>query len=396
MFFSASETAFMSASKLHIRYLAEKKLKAAQRVHWILQKKTLFLNAILVGNNVVNIATSALVTALALEFFGKSALTIATFATTVGLLIFGEILPKSTALHFPERLSLKFSLPVALFMLISWPLVFFFSLLTRFIGFIAGTHKAPDGSGVTEEDIKTLIEVGEEEGVLESSERQMLHKVLAYTDLTARDIMTPRTSITALPYHSTLTDIIEVSRLSSFSRFPVFRKDIDDILGIFHIKDILIADSASRDFSLADCLRPAIYAFESQKVSVVWGKLNAAGQNMAVILDEYGGTSGIVTIEDILEEVFGSLRDEFDQAEHLRFETGAATRTFRGEARLSEIGEELGITLFSEYYETLAGYIMEKHGDMPVIGTIVVDQGFTFRVVAMSGNKIEEIEARRE
>jgi len=395
MFFSASETAFMSSSKLRIRYLREKNNRAAIRVERLLHRKDFFLNAILIGNNVVNIATSAIITALSLKYFGAAGVGIATAFATVIILIFGEILPKSVALLRPERIALRFSLPLTLLILVATPVISVFSLITRSLTRLLGVQKKGHRPTVTEEDIKTLIEVGEEEGLFESRESDMMHKILKYTDLTARDIMVPRTDIVAIHIDTGRKDILALSHSSRYSRFPVYGENIDDIRGILYIKDFLFADgNDDESIPVTDLLRPALFEFETQSMSVLQGRLRDGNHNIAVIIDEYGGTAGIVTTEDLIEEIFGGIRDEYDKPEKRK--TDASEWLVEGSLRLADANERFGIQLGSEFYDTLGGFIMEKAGDIPVPGTAITEQGYRFTVQTVSGNRIEEIRIERK
>jgi len=393
MFFSASETAFLSSSRLHIRYLMEKGNKAASRVEKLLRKKTLFLNSILIGNNIVNITTSSLVTAMAISAFGDAGIGIATAAATIIILVFGEILPKSIALIQPERIATKASLPLSIFIVIASPLVFTFTVITGILTMFSGKRKRTDTESVTEEDIKTLIEVGEEEGILETRERDMMHKILKYTNLNTRDIMTPRTDIVSIEINATRAEILEVSRNSRFSRFPVCGEDIDDIRGILYIKDILITPNTDDGaFTAKDLLRPALFIFENQKISMVQKKLREENQNIAIVIDEYGGVAGLVTAEDLAEEIFGGLHDEYDKPEAT---TQGDSLTVEGSMRLDEINERLSIRLTSEFYDTIGGFIMERYGDIPIPGTSIADQGYSFTVTAVAGNRVETVKIFR-
>jgi len=393
MFFSASETAFLSSSRLHIRYLMEKGNKAASRVEKLLRKKTLFLNSILIGNNIVNITTSSLVTAMAISAFGDAGIGIATAAATIIILVFGEILPKSIALIQPERIATKASLPLSIFIVIASPLIFTFTVITGILTMFSGKRKRTDTESVTEEDIKTLIEVGEEEGILETRERDMMHKILKYTNLNTRDIMTPRTDIVSIEINATRAEILEVSRNSRFSRFPVCGEDIDDIRGILYIKDILITPNTDDGaFTAKDLLRPALFIFENQKISMVQKKLREENQNIAIVIDEYGGVAGLVTAEDLAEEIFGGLHDEYDKPEAT---TQGDSLTVEGSMRLDEINERLSIRLTSEFYDTIGGFIMERYGDIPIPGTSIADQGYSFTVTAVAGNRVETVKIFR-
>lgn len=392
IFFSASETSFISSSKLRIRYLKEKKNKAAARVEKILQKKEFFLNAILIGNNIVNIAISALITSLSLKFFGNAGVGVATAAATILILVFGEILPKSIALLRPENIALGLSLPVSLFLFVTSPVISVFTYITRAIASLFGVANKKDRSAVTEEDIKGMIEAGEEEGLIKSDKRDMMHKILKYTDLTARDIMTPRTDITAIGINTTRNEILALSHSSRYSRFPVYGDNIDDIRGILYIKSFLFApDTGDESFSVHNLLRPALFIFETQKMSVLQENLRSANQKFAVVIDEYGGTAGIVTTDDLVEKIFGGIRRESGK-------TAARASNIilvKGSERLDDINDRLGIHLTSEFYDTIGGFIMENSSDMPEPRTAISEQGFTFTVTAISGNRIEEIRIDR-
>lgn len=403
MFFSASETAFFSASRLHIRYLREKNNRRATRVEQLLRRKTYYLNTILVGNNIVNITLSSLGTAIAIHFFGNSGIGVATVTVTLLVLIFGEIIPKSVALTYPEKLALRFSLPLKLFGVLALPVITVFSALTAFLLLITGSaHKHSSGT-VTEEDLRTLIEVGEEEGVLESGERDILHRILDFTDLTARDIMTPRTALVTVNAETSCTEIQTLSASTGFSRFPVLGTDIDDIQGIAYVKDLLISGTyGEQKLRARDCMRPALFVFETQSIPLLQERLRTDNQNCAIVLDEYGGTAGLVTIEDIFEEIFGSIQDEFDlsnSAPRMVSEQGASESgelLLPGAERLETVNTLLDICLESRHYDTLAGFILERAGEIPAPGYMITEQEYAFTVQELSGNRIETVRVEKQ
>lgn len=398
MFFSSSETAFMSASKLRIRYLKEKKNPQAIRVDKILQKKDTFLNAVLIGNNIVNIGLSALITTLAIELFGSSSVAVATACATVVILIFGEILPKSISLLRPEKTALTLSLPIHIFLGLASPIVSVFTFITKSINYVFGIRGNKHKTTVTEEDLKAMIEVGEEEGLIESPKRAMMHRIFKYTDLTAKDIMTPRTDIATLNIDTPRKEILALSHKSCYSRFPVYGENIDDIKGILYIKDFLFApDTNDQKFSISNLLRPALFIFETQKMSILQEKLRASNQNMAIIIDEFGGTSGIVSMADLVEKIFGGIQDEFDipiitipDPEKTDVKKTDAW-LLDGTDRLDEINERYALQLTSDYYDSIGGYIMEKSEEMPVEGSVFKEMGLTLTVVSVSGNRIEKV-----
>lgn len=398
MFFSAAETAFGSASRLHIRYLREKKHHRAGRVERILAKRTFFLNTILVGNNIVNITLSSLGTAFAISLFGAAGVGIATVTVTILVLLFGEIIPKSIALTYPEKIALRFSLPLTVFGIFASPVVAVFSILTSFLLLVTGSRHRSTTVDVTEEDLRTLIEFGEEEGVLESEERDILHRILDFTDLSARDIMTPRPELVAVSGDTPLSEILELSSTTGFSRFPVQGDDIDDIRGIVYIKDILISGKhTDKDARARNIMRPGLFIFESQNIPVLQEQLQNENQNCAIILDEYGGTAGLVTIEDVFEEIFGNIQDEFDLTEPSRGSGTGKTDPqtnevlIPGAERIETVNTLLEIQLVSRFYDTIAGFILEHADDIPAPGYSVEEQGHIFTVHAVSGNRIDTV-----
>lgn len=393
-FFSASESSFLAASRLHIRYLKEKGDRRARRVGRLLGHKTFFLNSILVGNNIVNIALSSLATSLAIALVGTAGVGAATVATTVAILIFGEVLPKAIALSRPESIALKFSRPLSVYVLFAAPVVAAFSAFSTLVGFLTGPRKTHGPISVTEEDLRALIEVGEEDGVLEAGGGHLMKRILDYTDLSARDIMTPRMDIVAVPLSTPRKEILELSRSSNFSRFPVYGEDIDDIRGIVNIKDIFLMDGPDR---AADLMRPALFVFETRKIPALQELLHGNNQNCAIVIDEFGGTAGLVTTENIFEEIFGNIRDEYDKGESARtvptvaeYAIGTAF-SVPGTERLDSINARLGTSLSSEYFDTIAGYLMERAGEIPAVGFSVSEPPCRFTVESRSGNRIDAV-----
>ena len=315
MFFSSAETAFLSLNKLKLRFLRERNNRAAARAEKILQNKQKFLSTILIGNSIVNIAISVVLTAAALRIFGDSGLGIAVAAGTVLLLIFGEILPKSIALVYPDALSLAFARFILLLMAILSPAVTLFSAVTGVLLRLCGIREAQNTATVTEADLREFFQAREEGGFIGSDERTVLTNILRYGDFSVRSVMTPRRDIAAIHISASASEIIELSKKSRFSRFPVYSTNIDDIQGFFYIKDFLFSPEyldGSAAFQVSAYLRKPLFVFETTKLAQVEKKFHAEQQTMAIVLDEYGGTAGLITVEDVSEEIFGSILDEYD------------------------------------------------------------------------------------
>ena len=327
MFFSSAETAFLSLNKLKLRFLRERNNRAAARAEKILQNKQKFLSTILIGNSIVNIAISVVLTAAALRIFGDSGLGIAVAAGTVLLLIFGEILPKSIALVYPDALSLAFARFILLLMAIFSPVVTLFSAITGVLLRLCGIREAQNTATVTEADLREFFQAREESGFIGSDERTVLMNILRYGDFSVRSVMTPRRDIAAIHISASASEIIELSKKSRFSRFPVYSTNIDDIQGFFYIKDFLFSPEyldGSAAFQVSAYLRKPLFVFETTKLAQVEKKFHAEQQTMAIVLDEYGGTAGLITVEDVSEEIFGSILDEYDVRAGVNTHTVAA------------------------------------------------------------------------
>ena len=410
MMFSSGETAFLSVNKLKIKYLREKKNKKAARVEKILKDKQKFLTTSLIGNSLVNILISVLLTALMVELVGAKGLSIAVTAATIAILIFGEILPKSVALVFSEPIALKFSGFILFLIKVLAPLEWLFSGFTKFFLKFLGVKNLQSNEALTDADLKDFFDVSQEHGDLRSEEKAVLEKILSYGDITVKNIMTPRPDIIGLTADVNPEEIIELSHSSRFSRFPVYEEDIDEIIGIFYIKDFLFSEAAAKDFlqeskekfDIKKYLRKPVLVFENTELSKLQEIFRKEKQNMVVVIDEYGGTLGIATLEDLNEEIFGNIADEYDTddaaAEDPNLvnindeETQNLSQTILGSMRLSDLNENLGTSFSSEYYDTIGGLIMEKCGEVPQIGSTIKIENYNFTVMKTEGNRISELQ----
>jgi CBS domain containing-hemolysin-like protein len=395
--FSASETAFLSINKLRLRFLRNKKDKRAVRAGKLLDKKNLLLNTLLIGNNIVNISLSAVVTSIALSLIGNSGIGIATVVVTITLLVFGEITPKTIGAHHPEAIAFFFSSVIRFFSIILRPLVLFFTGFSSLILLIFKIKTPEKSVSFTEEEIKHLIEIGEEEGILDSSEKKMMHKVFKFTDLSAREIMIPRPQITAIPMNITFTGIIELSQKTRLSKFPVYKTSIDDIQGVLHVKDMMRFAQDRPSFSVKDCMRQPLFVLETRKMSSIQQILRDNNQTIAIVLDEYSGTAGLLTMEDIAQEIFGTMYDEYDSSVLPEIQRKSETEfLLSGNARLIDISEKTGVNLESKYYETIAGYINEKLDNLPEIGTVLKDENVNLTVLDMTDRRVLQVLLKKE
>lgn len=411
MFFSSAETAFLSLNKLKLRFLREQNNRAAAKAEKILQNKQKFLSTILIGNSIVNITISAVLTTAALRVFGDTGLGIAVAAGTALLLIFGEILPKSLALVYPDAMSLAFARLILLLMTLLSPAVKLFSAITGFLLRLCGIRQAKNTAAVTEEDLRDFFQAREESGFIGSDERILLTNILRYGDFSVRSVMTPRRDIAAIHIGASAEEIIELAKTSRFSRFPVYGTSINSIQGFFYIKDFLFSSeyiAGNASFQVSSYLRKPLFVFETAKLAHVEKKFHTEKQNMAIVLDEYGGTAGLITVEDISEEIFGSILDEYDIKEAIEQTSNgdavcpkrpAETAekipfTVSGATRLSDLNEQLNTALKSKYGDTIGGYIMEKAGEIPPAGYSITAAPYTFTVAEIKANRITRVEVR--
>lgn len=398
MFFSASETAYLSLNKLRMRYLKQRKNKKAIRVDTILKNTHGFLTTGLIGNTIVNSLVTVVITTIAVSLFsGETAVGIAVSVATILVLIFGEVVPKAVALAYPDEIALNASIITTLLIKIFKPLVCFFNLLTKPFLFLFGVSDENKSTEVTEDDLKIFFEESEKLGQLSKHERIMMEKILSYADIQAKNIMTPRPDIKAIHLGTCAEDVLALSEKSRFSRFPVYDEDIDDIKGIFYIKDFLVSpefnkNRAGENFDLRDYMREPVFVFETTPSDKLQQLFHKEGQNMLVVLDEYGGTAGVVTLEDLTEEVFGEIEDEYDfctkKSECIKTANGYVVS---GSMQITNFNETFSTDFPDNQHETIAGIVLEKFGDMPSIGAEVKIDEYNFKVLETSKKKIKKL-----
>lgn len=393
LLFSASESAFLGLNKLRVHFLKKKGDKRAKRVGKLLDKKEELLNMLLVGNEIVNVALSVVLTSVFLKVFGAKGLGIATGISTVLLLIFGEITPKSVTTRHPETIAFWLSGFVSVFFWILRPFVVFFTFISRSILKLLGIDTQKKNVSFTEDEIKTFIEVGGEEGVLENSEKKMMTRVFKFTDLAAVDIMVPRKKVIGIQPGISFRDIILLSERRRLSRFPVYEKDLDNIIGVLYVKDLLFFNMENENFDVKKVMREPIFIPGTTKMSQIQSLLHQNRQNFAIVIDEYSGTDGILTSEDIAREIFGGVADDFEQKGLVTdvVQNDFSDTVLEGSSRLVDLEEILHIKLESSINETLAGFILEKLDRFPILGESVEVNGYRFTVEEMEDFRISKI-----
>lgn len=395
--FSASESAFLGLNKLRVHFLREKGDKRATRAGKLLERKEELLNMLLVGNEIVNVALSVTLTAIFLRLFGSAGLPIATFIATVLLLIFGEITPKSVTTSHPETCAFALSGFVKIFFYILRPFVVFFTFISRVILRIFGISTKKKAVSFTEDEIKTLIDVGGEEGVLEAGEKKMMSRVFKFTDLNATDIMIPRLKVICIDPGMSYRDVVQLSERTRLSKFPVYENDdIDNIIGVLYVKDMLFFTEVRDEFSVRRVMRPPLFIPGTTKMSSIQELLHENHQSFAIVIDEYSGTDGILTIEDIEQEIFGAVADDIYHEEEVaerepsEFEE-FVSKSIDGGTRLIDLSDTLRIKLESKLNETIAGYICEKLERIPMVGESIEESNFIFTVEKLEGHRIAKV-----
>ena len=390
-FFSMSETALMALSKIRIRHMVEEGVKGAKLVEKLTEDPNKLLGAILIGNNIVNILASSLATTLFVSLVGPSGVGVATAVMTVLVLIFGEITPKSIAKQKSEEVSLKVSKPINIIVKILKPFIGIFSFISSlFIRLLGGDPKATEPF-ITEEELRTMVGVSEEEGVLEDVEKEMIFNVFDFADSQVKDVMVQRVDIVAVDTEATYEEVLEVIKTEQFSRIPVYNQTIDDIVGVLYVKDLIIAGQNKEGFKVSDYMREPYYTFEFKKIKELFNEMKKTRNHLSVVLDEYGGTVGIVTIEDLIEEVFGDIEDEYDDYDKEIEVVKEDEYIVDGSAKLDDISELIGVNMESEEFDSVGGLIIGELGRFPDNKEEVTLNKIRFVVEEVDKNRIKKV-----
>ncbi|MCQ4725088.1 hemolysin family protein [Anaerotignum faecicola] len=393
-FFSSSETALASISRIKLLNMIEENVKNADIVQKLLESPQKLLSAILVGNNIVNIGASSLATAIAIEISPKYGVTIATVLMTIVVLIFGEITPKTFAAENSEKIALAVARPINFVIKVLTPFVKVFDVVTCAIIKILGGRNDDKTPTITEAELKTMVNVSHEEGVLEIDEREMINNVFDFGDYKAKDVMTPRTEMATVSKDAGYEEVIQVFKEEQFSRIPVYNEDIDDIIGILFLKDVFFVDD-KENFTPEKYMREPFFTYESKEISKLLKEMRTNRIALAIVLDEYGGTSGLVTVEDMVEEIVGEIADEFDEDEKDDIEQVHENEYLvDGTTRIDDINEMLGTRLESDDVETIGGYVIGFLGRFAVAGETVTTDGLEIKVEEVEKNRITKLRVK--
>lgn len=391
-FFSMSETALMALSKIRIRHMVDEGIKGAKLVEKLSEDPSKLLGAILIGNNIVNIGASSLATSIAVKAMGESGVGLVTIVMTILVLIFGEITPKSIAKQRSEVVALKVSKPINIVVKVFRPFIAIFTAISSiFIKLLGGDPKATEPF-ITEEELKTMVGVSEEEGVLEDVEKEMIFNVFEFADAQVKDVMVQRVDVVAVDNNFTYDEVINIIRAEQFSRIPVYNQNIDDVIGILNVKDLIIASQSKEEFKVSDYMREPYYTFEFKKITELFKEMKKTRNHMAVVLDEYGGNVGIVTIEDLIEEVVGEIEDEYDdEKDNDIIVVKEDEYIVDGSARLDHIGDLIGVIMESEEFDSIGGLVIDELGRFPEQNEEVKVNSVRFVVEEIDKNRIKKV-----
>ena len=391
-FFSSAETAFSTVNRVRLRTLAQENNKGAARVLAILDQYGKMLSAILIGNNIVNLSASSVATTLAIRVWGSRAVGIMTGVLTFAILIFGEIIPKTWAMQRAESITLIYSGLIRTLMTVLTPLIFIIDTFSNWI--LRFLHISSEGNNfsITEKELKTYVDVSHEGGVIESDERELIYNVFDFGDTVAKDIMIPRIQMTTVSLDASYQELLSTFQGSMFTRIPVYESDPDHIIGVVNIKDFILVKDKEK-FQIKKILREAYYTYEYKSVSDLLMEIREKSLSIAFVLSEYGATVGMITMEDMIEELVGEIRDEYDaDEEELIQELDDGQYLVVGSMKLNDINDALNIELDSEDYDSIGGLIIEKLERLPEDKeTILLDNGISLQADGVQDNRIVKV-----
>jgi len=399
-FFCSAETAFIGIQKLRLQHLIQSGQPAAKRVAKIVEQPEKFLATVLLGINFFETAVATLGTIIAVSLIRNEnwAIAIATIVITIVTLVFAELVPKSLAVRYGERLALRYVRPLEIISTLLYPLVYILNHIGIRFTKVVGEGEIPKPT-ISEEEFRTAISIGEAEGVMEGNEAEMLHKVFEFTDRSVSKVMIPRTEIAWVEQGMKLSDFLNLYTQGRYSRFPVYKDTTDNVVGMLHVKDVLMKltdESDNRDSVIDDLMRPAYFVPEGKRLGELLAEMRDGGHHAAVVVDEFGGIAGMVTLGQLTEEIVGDIRDELTGKQKDFVVTGDSTFQLDGGFRIEDANEELGLNLPSGDYETVAGFILSQLGRIPKQGEHFKYQNLKFVITEIRGMKVVKVIVTKE
>lgn len=391
-FFSSAETALTTVNRIRLQALCAEGDKRAAVVLKVVENSSKMLSSILIGNNLVNNFSAALATALAIKMFGNGAVGIVTGILTIAILIFGEITPKTFATANAERLSLAYASVILLLMKVLTPVIVIINTICRYLLKLLHVDTDRSLNTMTEMELRTIVEVSHKDGVIEKEEREMIYNVVDFGDSQAKDVMVPRADVVSVSDTSSYSEIREVFRMEKYTRLPVYQGDRDNIIGILNIKDFFFCND-TEDFRVSDIMYEPYFTYEYKKTSELLMEMQKSSVSIAVVLDEYGAAVGMVSLEDLLEEIVGDIRDEYDEDEKdLIQKISDCEYIIEGSVKLDDVNDTLQLALSSDEYDSIGGLIIEKLDHLPTEQeSVTTEDGISLTVMQMDKNRIESV-----
>ncbi len=392
-FFSSAETALTCVNKVRMRSLAEDGNKRALRVQLILESYSKVLSTILIGNNIVNIGASSLATTLTIRIFGSQFVGVCTGILTFLVLIFGEIVPKTWAGSHADKIALAYSGIVHVLMTLLTPVIWVVDNIAQGIIRLFHLGATPGEGSITEDELRTYVDVSHEEGVIESEEREFIHNVFDFSDSTASEIMIPRIDMASISSSATYEEIFKLFKKTMYTRIPVYEEEHpDNVIGFIHMKDFLLTKD-SPHFKISKLLRKVYYTYERKKTSDLFVEMREKATSLAIVLDEYGSAVGMISMEDLLEEIVGEIRDEYDADEaELIKHIDDSTYLIEASMKLDDVNDALDLSLNSEDYDSLGGIMIESLDRLPKNNeTVILEDGITLQARGIFQNRIRKV-----
>lgn len=388
-FFSSSETALTSLNVFKIRQMEENGVENSSIVRKLTDNIGKVLTTILIGNNIVNIVTTTLATIFFTDLFGASGAVISTVVLTLTILIFGEVTPKNIASSQSEKVALRVARPIKFFDIIIKPMSFFLQAITNLLTKMIIGEDHPSQDIVTEEDLKTIVDVSEEQGVINNEESEIINNVFDFGDSDVEDIMTARTNMEAIAVDMDDKDLRDFLKNCKHSRIPVYGKSIDNILGILHMKDIVAFIAEDKDLNIEEMIRPAFYVYDNMHIFDLFKSMRNENVSLAIVIDEYGGTSGIVTIEDIVEELVGEIEDEYDTHLETIFKVNDMEYLVNPSIHINDFNDYFDTNLEQIKNDSIGGYLIDRLGRIPKESDFIEEDGMVISVLQVNRYKLE-------
>ncbi len=399
-FFSSAETAFTTVNKIRIRSFEEEGRPKAALIRQIIEEPQKLLSAILIGNNIVNLSASSLATTMVTRIMANmgmasqtaTAIGVTTGILTLVVLIFGEITPKNIATRAAERICFIYITPIYWMTILFTPIIFIMNTISFGLMKLLGIKYTGKDRIMTENELLTIIDVSHEDGVLESEEKEMINNVVDFGDALAKDVMVPRIDMVSVPSTVSYDDLRSIFKKDMYSRLPVYEENKDNVIGIVTLKDFFKYEGSKETFKISELLREPYFTYEYQKTSDLLIQMRENSINISIVLDEYGATAGIITLEDLLEEIVGEIRDEYDDDEEEPIQKlNSSEYLVDGATRLDDINETFGCHIESDDYDSIAGHMINVLEHIPTEGEEITEDYIRFVIEKMDKNRIDTI-----